>query len=503
MAPGRFIPGAIFLALASVRSPLLVAAMPLWNWMERPDGVGTPTFPFGSAVVVGGSIAGLLAACVLREHVSRVTIVDRDEMPTEPVHRRAVAHSRHTHGLLARGFEIFEELLPGLGADLVARGALVADLQQDVIWYNDGYKVRRTPTDLPILLVSRPTLESYVRSRVRALPDVRILAGTEATGLRVEGERITGVRVAGPDGATILPASIVVDASGRSNRGPAWLVEHGYPEVSEDVVRANLVYVSREYRRVAQAQDFTGIIHSHYPANPVGSGTLAVDGDRWLVTMLGMNDDVPPAIPGAFEAFAARLAGDELHRLVTTAQPITDPHRFRIGPSVRRRYETCARLPEGFIALGDSLCCFNPAYGQGMTTAAMAALWLRTCLAAGARGLTRRYFRGVRRIIDVPWAITVGNDLRFPHVDGARTRRIRILNAYLPRLHRAASIDPVVGRTFLRVANFLSPPQALISPRILWRVYRRRRLGAGTPPPSTPNPVQPAPVPARARARNG
>jgi 2-polyprenyl-6-methoxyphenol hydroxylase-like FAD-dependent oxidoreductase len=429
------------------------------------------------AVVIGGSLAGLLAARVLSETVDRVTIVDRDELPAEPVHRKGVPQSRHTHGLLARGFEIFEALFPGLGADLVRRGALTQDLQKDVIWYNDGHRVRRSRSSLTVLLVSRPTLESYVRSRVAALSQVTMLAGTEATGLLERDGAITGVRITGPDGPTIVDTRLVVDATGRSNRGPSWLSELGYPEVTEDVVRANLVYVSREYRRVDGAQDFTGVIHSHYPANPVGSGTFATDGDRWLVTMLGLNDDVPPAVPGDFEEFATRLAGDELHRLITTAEPITGLNRFRIGPSVRRRYDRCVRLPEGFVALGDSLCCFNPAYGQGMTTAAMTALWLRTCLGSSSdvAGLTRRYFKGVNRIIDVPWAITVGNDLRFPEVPGPRTTRMHILNAYMPRLHRAATVDPVVGETFLKVANFMAPPQSLVSPRMLWRVWRARK----------------------------
>jgi len=432
-------------------------------------------------VIIGGSLAGLLAARVLSETFEHVTIVDRDEMPVEPVHRKGVPQSRHTHGLLARGFEIFEELLPGLGADLVERGALVKDLQQDVIWYNDDHRVSPAPSVLRVLLVSRPMLESYVRSRVGVQPRVRILARTEATGLREEGGRITGVHILGPDGAATLDTPLVVDASGRGNRGPSWLAALGYPRVAEDVVQANLIYVSREYRRVPGAQPFTGVIHSHHPANPVGSGTFTIDGDRWLVTMLGMNDDVPPAVPGEFEDFAARLAGDELHRLITTAEPITGLNRFRIGPSVRRRYDRCARLPEGFIALGDSLCCFNPAYGQGMTTAAMTALWLRACLEPGLSGLTRRYFKGVRRIIDVPWAITVGNDLRFPEVEGPRTTQVRVLNAYLARLHRAAASDPVLGETFLKVANFLAPPRSLVAPRTLWRVWRGRRT---TKPPA-------------------
>jgi 2-polyprenyl-6-methoxyphenol hydroxylase-like FAD-dependent oxidoreductase len=185
-------------------------------------------------------------------------------------------------------------------------------------------------------------------------------------------------------------------------------------------------------------------------------------------------------VDGEFEEFATRMAGSELHDLVTTAPPITDLTRFRIGPSVRRRYERAERLPEGFIALGDSLCCFNPAYGQGMTTAAMAAMWLRTCLSSGADGLTRRYFTGVKRIIDVPWDITVGNDLRFPEVTGPRTARLRILNAHMARLFRAASTDATVGGMFLRVANFMVAPTRLVSPRMMSRVWRGRH-GRPTP----------------------
>jgi 2-polyprenyl-6-methoxyphenol hydroxylase-like FAD-dependent oxidoreductase len=426
------------------------------------------------AVVIGGSMGGLLAARVLNERGMHVTVVDRDEMSTQPTHRKGVPQSRHTHGLLARGFEIFEELLPGLGADLVERGALIQDIQSDIVWYSDGYLIRRAPAALTVLLVSRPTLEAYVRSRVSALPGVTILANTEATGLLEDRGQISGVRVTGPDGTTTLSTRLVVDATGRSNRGPTWLAELGYSAVDEDVVRANLVYVSREYRRVPGAEDFTGIIHSHYPGNPVGGGTLATDGNRWLVTMLGFGEDSPPDVDGEFEQFATRMAGEQLFRLVTTADPITELTRFRIGPSVRRRYERSARLPEGFIALGDSLCCFNPAYGQGMTTAAMTAMWLRECLRTGLAGLTRRYFKGVPRILDVPWDITVGNDLRFPEVTGPRTPRLRLLNAYMARLFRASSVDPVVGATFLRVANFTAGPQSLVSPRMMWRVWRGR-----------------------------
>src|SRR5262249_21361727 len=121
-----------------------------------------------------------------------------------------------------------------------------------------------------------------------------------------------------------------------------------------------------------------------------------------------------------------------------------------------------------------------PAYGQGMTTAAMAAMWLRTCLGGGADGLTRRYFTGVKRIIDVPWDITVGNDLRFPEVTGPRTARLRILNAHMARGFRAAATDAAVGALSVRVASFMGAPPRVVSPAMMLRV-RRGRHGRPTP----------------------
>ncbi|MCX5233515.1 NAD(P)/FAD-dependent oxidoreductase [Streptomyces sp. NBC_00233] len=435
----------------------------------------------GHAVVVGGSIGGLLAARVLSEAYKSVTVIDRDKFPDEPQHRKGVPQSRHTHGLLAKGLEVFESLLPGLEADLVKCGALFRDLQNDVIWHADGYKYFRAPSSLKVLLTSRTQLEWYVRSRVRSLPQVRIIDRTEAVGLQEVGGRIAGVHIVDQNGAATLPARIVVDATGRGNRGPAWLADLGYAEVEEEIVRANIVYVSREYHRAPSDQDFDGIIHGHYPSNPTGNGTFAIDGNRWLVTMLGMDGNFPSTVPGEFERFAEKLAGPELHDLITTSDPITDPIQFRIGPSVRRRYERSPRLPDGFIAVGDSICCFNPAYGQGMTTAAMEASWLRACLERGSDGLTQRYFQGVKRIIDVPWSITVGNDLRFPGIPGPRPIQLRMLNAYIPLVHRAAASDRVVAETFFRVANFMTPPNRLISPSMLWRVWRARRARADAP----------------------
>jgi 2-polyprenyl-6-methoxyphenol hydroxylase-like FAD-dependent oxidoreductase len=421
------------------------------------------------AIVVGGSIAGLLAARVLSRWFDRVTVLDRDELPLEPTHRKGVPQSRHAHGLLARGHQVIEELVPGFWKELTGEGAVTYDPHNDLVMYNEGNLLKRAPSTMTGVLASRPLIESVLRRKVIESPTIALRPGTTVTELLVDEGRLTGVRTEDGD----LAADLVVDASGRSNRGPAWLRKLGYSPAPEDEVNAGLVYASREYRREPGAQDFVGVLSGHHPDNPFGCGSGANEGDRWLVTLVGLSDIPPPTEPGAFEDYSARLDGPELYRLITKAEPLTEPVRYRIGASVRRRYEDCGQLPEGFLAIGDALCCFNPVYGQGMTLAALSARVLADCLEDGDEDLTRRYFRSVAKVVEPAWALSVGGDLRFPHVKGPRSAKMRFLNGYLSRLHRAAAVDSTVAGRFLEVANGLAGPEILLAPRLVWRILRR------------------------------
>jgi len=55
------------------------------------------------AVVLGGSLAGLLAARVLSDHFEHVTLIERDVYPETPETRRGIPQANHVHGLLLRG----------------------------------------------------------------------------------------------------------------------------------------------------------------------------------------------------------------------------------------------------------------------------------------------------------------------------------------------------------------------------------------------------------------
>ncbi|WP_354644205.1 NAD(P)/FAD-dependent oxidoreductase [Kitasatospora camelliae] len=432
----------------------------------------------GHAVVAGAGIGGLLAARVLSETYTRVSVIDRDALPADGGPRRGVPQSRHAHGMLSRGFEILEDLFPGLREDLLARGALVRDVQADVFWVNDGHRLKAAPSGLPGLMVSRPELEHYLRTRVSALPGVEFHERCEVLEPVADEARlrVTGVRALRMNAEPqVLETDLFVDATGRGNRGATWLRGLGYEPAPEERVDSGLVYASREYRRKPGTAVADAYIIGAQAQAPRGGVALSAEGDRWLVTLFGMGGDVPPGDPEGYHRFAERLPAPDLHRLLVQLEPLGEPKLMRIPVSIRRRYERLDRFPQGYLVFGDALCQFNPSYGQGMTVAACEADALRECLAAGpAEDLARRFFRRAARITDVPWDMSVGGDLRFPFIEGRRTLRVRLLNRYIARLHRAAAHDALVGRTFLGVANLQEPPQRLLAPGMLLRVLRPR-----------------------------
>ena len=175
------------------------------------------------------------------------------------------------------------------------------------------------------------------------------------------------------------------------------------------------------------------------------------------------------------------MASSAFSRSSTAARPLARPdHEIATHgypASVRRRYDKLRRFPEGLLVMGDAMCSFNPVYGQGMTVAALEALALRRCIHADARSLARVFYRRAARLIDVPWDIAVGADLRFDHVQGPRRVKVRLVNRYLARLHIAAENDPVLSHAFLRVLNLLDRPERLLTPAIAIRVLHGNRPG--------------------------
>jgi 2-polyprenyl-6-methoxyphenol hydroxylase-like FAD-dependent oxidoreductase len=437
------------------------------------------------ALVLGGGMAGLLTARVLSESYAEVVVVDRDALSGVREPRRGVPHGRHAHALLARGQQILEELFPGLERELVDSGIPAGDLAGNLRWYFNGRRLAPAQTGLTSVSATRPVLEAHVRARVSTLPNVRFLEEHAIRGIEStpDKSRVVGATVqaeAEGSAAELIEADLVVDATGRGSRATVWLAELGYARPAEERIKVDLAYTTRHYRLDSDPYGTDLSINPvASPDNPRGAFFPKLADGSSQLSLTGILGDHPPTDPDGFLAFVKTLAAPEIYEAVRTAEPLDDPVTFRYPASVRRRYEKLTRFPERLLVIGDGVCSFNPVYGQGMTVAALEAYALRDHLRDGdPRPLA--FFKAISPIIDSPWEISAGGDLGFPGVEGPRTLKVRMGNAFMAKLHAAATIDPVVTEAFFRVAGLVDPMPALMRPSVVLRVLRgAKRVAAG------------------------
>jgi 2-polyprenyl-6-methoxyphenol hydroxylase-like FAD-dependent oxidoreductase len=444
------------------------------------------------AVVIGAGLGGLLAARVLADRFEQVTVVERDALPAADESRRAVPQGRHCHTLLPSGQLCLEQLLPGILAELVADGAPSYRAMGELRCVTGGHQLARGDIGRQAVLASRPFLEGHVRRRLAQLTNVALEDRCDAVGLLADRprDRIAGVRLlrrAAGSAAEELPADLVVAATGRGARLPAWLEERGYPRPAEQRLDIDIAYATSPLRLSAGAlgPDKLVLIFAR-PELPRGLFLFAEEHDRWRLSAYGYGGNHPPTDPDGFLDFAASIAPPDLAAAIRAAEPLDPVVAHRFPADLRRRYERLRRLPGGLVPFGDAICAFNPVYGQGMTVAAREALALRDCLGAGPDGLERRFLRAAARTIDDAWTLATGADLAQPTVAGPRPARVRLVNAYLRRLHAAAERDPTLAVAFINVVAMIDRPRRLLHPgpvgRVLAGSVRAPRRPAMTAP---------------------
>lgn len=434
-----------------------------------------------TAVVLGASVAGLLAARALAGPYQQVVVVERDELPegisAQP--RRGVPQGRHVHGLLAGGVRSVEELLPGFGDGFVALGARAGDPFVHTRFCTPHGRLRQTPTRDRAFGFSRPLFESYLRQRVRDTPQVRFRDRTDVIAPTVTGSgrhaRVDGVRVqSAGEPEQRIEAHLVVDATGRGSRTPLWLTELGLPAPAEESVRVDLSYTTRAFHldRTDIGDDLY-IITVPTVQSPRGAAMVAAENGIGLVTLYGLLGDRAPADLDGFLEFARTLHRLDTFDAIKGREPVGDAATFRFPASTRRRYERLRDFPAGLLVLGDAVCSFNPAYGQGMSVCAIQATLLRRMATQAAEVDPIRFFRSIAPSVDTPWQIVTGGDLAHPGVEGERTTALRAINRYLARLQVAAVRDASLALAFGRVTNLLATPPSLLRPDRAVRVLLR------------------------------
>ncbi|MFB6549352.1 FAD-dependent oxidoreductase [Streptomyces sp. NPDC056405] len=449
------------------------------------------------AVVIGAGLAGMLAASVLSTAgVDEVIVLDRDELPEGPEHRRGLPQGRHAHLLMAGGLAAMEELVPGvsLRKRLLAAGAHGISLSSGMLARTPEGWLRRWRREGPVMLTcSRALLDWTVRAAVLEHCPVEVRKAA-VVGLTGSAGRVRGVRVAAVGGDTDLDADFVVDASGRGTRVVTWLDGLGLSGVRERTVDSGLVNATRVYRVPDGAERFplTIVQSDPYVSRPGRSAmVLPIEDDRWMVSCGGTRGGEPPADPEGFLRYTLELPDPIVGRLISGAEPLTDVHLSRSTSNVRRYLEKSARWPDGFVVLGDALATFNPAYGHGMSVAAFGARVLGRELeragGLGAPGLARRVLRGAARSADPAWSMAVGQDVLYPGVRGGRPGAADlVVTAYTRRMTRAATGSFAAASAIWDVTSMRTPPTRMFRPGAVLAALAGSPLAPLTGPPLTP-----------------
>ncbi|MDC0719221.1 NAD(P)/FAD-dependent oxidoreductase [Nannocystis bainbridge] len=432
------------------------------------------------AIVVGGGIAGLLAARVLTRHFERVTILDRDLLPAGPDPRAGAPQSHHVHVLLTRGWRIMSELFPDLGPALAAAGAHEIDWLDDVAWHTPFGEAPRVPSQLRSRACTRGLLEYLAREALIADARVRVHSGVEVTGLQAQGERIVGVQVHRRSGAPELAdddlrADLVVDASGRASKAPTWLAALGYPEPPETVIDAQLGYATRLYELTARP-DWKVLYAMGKPGkNPRGGVVYPVEGGRHIVTLVGYGGTFPPVDEAGFLEFAGALETPALRDALVGAVPCSAIHGYRKTENRLRHYEKLRRWPAGLVVLGDAACALNPVYGQGMSVAAVAATVLDAALRARPeQPLGLRFQKRLAAGNLAAFMTASSDDLRWPGTTGKVSPGLKLMHRLVDRIFAAATRSPEIHLRLVEVLHLMRPSHALFHPSVLRRALLRR-----------------------------
>jgi 2-polyprenyl-6-methoxyphenol hydroxylase-like FAD-dependent oxidoreductase len=406
------------------------------------------------AVVMGGGIAGLSTASVLSRHYDRVLLVDRDGM--DKAHeRRGVPQADHLHVLLRRGLLALEELFPGFEEDLVKAGSASINYGTNQYWVGRFGPFPRHESEIVSRGCSRRLLEKTLRARVLANPRVEVVEKFEVDAWRMDasGRRVAAVKAS--DGRE-LEGALFVDTSGRNSpfRRNAVL----------EKVDAQASYTSCIVRlpRAEQLPFRQVYVQLNPPHHLRGGGIVPIENGLFSVVLIGAGKEIPPGDKEGLFQFVRSLRDPCMAHILMDAEfegPIRCYRRI-----AGTRVLQLGQSAENLVLLGDSLCAFNPVYGQGMTVAALSALELDRQLRTDGRP-NQKKFDGV---VQTPWMGACSEDIRVPGVVLENVTRAQRLMMNLSGnmsdfVAQRATNDARVHEQMLRVMHMIDSPAALLS----------------------------------------
>ncbi|MEH7308343.1 FAD-dependent oxidoreductase [Neobacillus drentensis] len=444
----------------------------------------TKSFLGEKALVIGGSIAGLLAARVLSDFYEEVLLIEKDQMGKKEWTRTGVPQGSHGHALLKSGEEILTELFPGIVDELIADGSVKSDFASELAWNHHGCWKVKFHAGISIIQQSRPFLEWHIKQRLERIPNINFLYGGKVKKLLTNQDNtsVTGVEVQIQEGAVNLHrADLVVDASGAGSNTCFWLKQLGYDAPPKTEVKVDLFYASRIYSTLSPKDYDWGslLVYPNPPIQTHGGGIFPIENQRWMVTLLGYGVDSPPMTEEKFIKYANSLEQPDVYEAIKNGTPDTDVSVYRF-PALRRfHYEKLERIPNGLIVMGDAFCRIDPVFGQGMSIAAFEAMALKKELQKALQKkkrtqISKNAHRRFSKIIDVPWLIALTEDFRFTHTVGAQPFGLGFLKWYVKKVILACASNQKVYGRLINVLQLKAHPISLFTLSTLKAVFVRK-----------------------------
>ncbi|MDV8070990.1 hypothetical protein R4P64_31190 [Rhodococcus sp. IEGM 1366] len=379
------------------------------------------------AIVLGGSVTGLLAAAALSDVVKSVVIVDRDELvgdgPDALKSRRGVPQGDQVHHLLALGADRIEQLLPGLSEELLAEGCSQHDNLAEFAQFTYGAWRARFESDLKLTCFTRPVFEGVIRRRVLKIANVTTHKGV-VSGLVASDDKsaIIGAKVKNASDGVLL-GDLVVDATGRGTKTPRWIEDLGYPRPAEWHLRVYMGY-SCFLIEIPEGELPEGVSAlACAPTADNKSNGMAVwpcGRGQHIVVAAGTMRNYPPAsVEGVLE-IADNLPTPLIANAIRSAKVVSEPKTYQMSGDQRIRWEDMDRRPEGLVVLGDAVASYNPTYGQGMTMAAVGSVELRSILRetnGDITGVADRLQKQLSPMVDLAWDNAVKTDSVYEGVE--------------------------------------------------------------------------------------
>lgn len=443
--------------------------------LSNPNPPTDPQVVLDTAVVLGGSIAGLVAARVLSDHAATVIVIERDDPGEGAESRPGVPHANQAHALLAGGLIQLERWFPGFTEQALTAGACAAPLSARRFYF-EGV-LRAGGSQATMLTATRPFFEAQIRRHTLSLPNVKTTRA-RVTGLEFDAGAVTGVRYESGGEEGVELAEFVVDAMGRSSRLSEWLEQAGWERPAVQRTKVDLNYACALLRR-EDGPEVSAVMALRAPGNSAGvAGAVLhrVEGGRWLIGMGGYVDSRP-----------GRTAEDLVRRCKTEFPPefgqvadneiLGEIRSWRQADSLRRDFHALTRMPARLVAMGDAVAATNPTYGQGMASATLQA----SCLSEYLRSdpdlskPAREFFALQKVVVDAVWRTASGADLAWPHVDGPYPRGYRLIRWINSQIHPASRLDPEIARRVDEVMFMIKHPISLVAPATLIRAIRAKR----------------------------